>query len=139
MKKFLIPSIIVGVLLALYLGMSLFFSFHYYPDTKIGTVKCGLKTSSYAVDRNKQLGEDYMLSATDRKGNKSTLTGKDFSYGYVPSGKEEKILKKQNGFAWPANVFKTHRYNISASATYDKAALAAKINELSLFNDDYIE
>ena len=139
MKKFLIPSIIVGVLLALYLGMSLFFSFHYYPDTKIGTVKCGLKTSSYAVDRNKQLGEDYMLSVTDRKGNKFTLTGKDFSYGYVPSGEEEKILKKQNGFAWPANVFKTHRYNISASATYDKAALAAKINELSLFNDDYIE
>ena len=95
MKKFLIPSIIVGVLLALYLGMSLFFSFHYYPDTKIGTVKCGLKTSSYAVDRNKQLGEDYMLSVTDRKGNKFTLTGKDFSYGYVPSGEEEKILKKQ--------------------------------------------
>ena len=88
MKKFLIPSIIVGVLLALYLGMSLFFSFHYYPDTKIGTVKCGLKTSSYAVDRNKQLGEDYMLSVTDRKGNKFTLTGNDFSYGYVPSGEE---------------------------------------------------
>ena len=49
MKKFLIPSIIVGVLLVLYLGMSLFFSFHYYPDTKIGTVKCGLKMALHGL------------------------------------------------------------------------------------------
>lgn len=95
MKKFLIPSIIVGVLLVLYLGMSLFFSFHYYPDTKIGTVKCGLKTSSYAVDRNKQLGEDYMLSVTDRKGNKFTLTGKDFHTDMSLPVKKKRFLKNK--------------------------------------------
>ena len=93
-KKVLIAcAAVCGVLLAVYLGFAFYFNSHYLWHTKINSVKYGGKTADQAVERNTELSRDYMLTITDRKGNTFSLKGPDFSYEYVSTGDEEKILK----------------------------------------------
>ena len=139
-KKVLIAcAAVCGVLLAVYLGFAFYFNSHYLWHTKINSVKYGGKTADQAVKRNTELSRDYMLTITDRKGNTFSLKGPDFSYEYVSTGDEEKILKSQNPFTWPASIFKSHSYTLSASSKYDDSKLEEQLKSLDIFSDDYIE
>ncbi len=139
-KKVLIAcAAVCGVLLAVYLGFAFYFNSHYLWHTKINSVKYGGKTADQAVERNTELSRDYMLTITDRKGNTFSLKGPDFSYEYVSTGDEEKILKSQNAFTWPASIFKSYSYDLKASSKYDDAKLEEQLKALDIFSDDYIE
>lgn len=139
-KKILIAcAAVIGVLLAVYLGFALYFSSHYLWHTKINSVRYGGKTAAEAVEKNTALSRDYMLTLTDRKGNTFSLKGPDFAYEYVSTGDEEKILKSQNPFTWPASIFKSSSYTLTASTKYDDSKLEEKLKALDIFSDDYIE
>ncbi len=139
-KKVLIAcAAVCGVLLAVYLGFALYFNSHYLWHTKINSVKYSGKTADQAVERNTELSRDYMLTITDRKGNTFSLKGPDFSYEYVSTGDEEKILKSQNAFTWPASIFKSYSYDLKASSKYDDTKLEEQLKALDIFSDDYIE
>lgn len=139
-KKVLIAcAAVCGVLLAVYLGFAFYFNSHYLWHTKINSVKYGGKTADQAVERNTELSRDYMLTITDRKGNTFSLKGPDFSYEYVSAGDEEKILKSQNAFTWPASIFKSYSYDLKASSKYDDTKLEEQLKALDIFSDDYIE
>lgn len=138
-KKILIGlGIVVGILLAIYLGLAIYFNSHYFWHTTINSVKYGGKTSEYAVSRNTELSKDYLLTVTDRNDNKFKLTGSDFSYEYTSTGEEKNILKGQNSFTWPACIFKSYDYELEASSVCDDSALESAIDSLEIFSDDYI-
>lgn len=93
-KKVLITcAVVLGVLLAVYLGFAFYFSSHYLFNTKINSVKYAGKTAKEALEKNTALSRDYLLTITDRKGNSFSLKGPDFSYEYVSNGDEKQILK----------------------------------------------
>ncbi len=139
-KKVLIAcAAVFALLLAVYLGFAFYFSSHYLWHTKINAIKYGGKTADQAVKRNTELSRDYMLTITDRKGNSFSLKGPDFSYEYVSTGDEEKILKSQNAFTWPASIFKSYSYDLKASSKYDDTKLEEQLKSLDIFSDDYIE
>ncbi len=140
-KKNIAIGILIGVLLLLcivYFGFVIFFQDHYLFHTTVGNVKCGGKTSEYVVTRNQDQALDYLLTIYDRNHEKYHLSGMDFSYEYVNIGEEERILKKQNAFLWPASLFQSYTYPLAASVTFDKEALAAQTDALSLFSEDAI-
>lgn len=139
-KKVLITcAVVLGVLLAVYLGFAFYFSSHYLFNTKINSVKYAGKTAKEALEKNTALSRDYLLTITDRKGNSFSLKGPDFSYEYVSNGDEEQILKRQNAFTWPVSLFKAQNYTLKGSSKYNDAALAEKLKALDIFSDDYIE
>ena len=139
-KKVLITcAVVLGLLLAVYLGFAFYFSSHYLFNTKINSVKYAGKTAKEALEKNTALSRDYLLTITDRKGNSFSLKGPDFSYEYVSNGDEEQILKSQNAFTWPVSLFKSQNYTLKGSSKYDDAALAEKLKALDIFSDDYIE
>lgn len=139
-KKVLITcAVVLGVLLAVYLGFAFYFSSHYLFNTKINSVKYAGKTAKEALEKNTALSRDYLLTITDRKGNSFSLKGPDFSYEYVSNGDEEQILKSQNAFTWPVSLFKAQNYTLKGSSKYDDATLAEKLKALDIFSDDYIE
>lgn len=130
--------IIVGVLLIVYFGFTIFFNWHYLPNTTIGSVECGFKTLSYVEEANAKLAEDYTLTVIDRKENSFSITGKDISYSYVNKGEEAAVLKKQNPFTWPAALFISTDYQLDISVEYMKESLSTIISEWEIYDENYM-
>ena len=62
-KKVLITcAVVLGVLLAVYLGFAFYFSSHYLFNTKINSVKYAGKTAKEAIEKNTALSRDYLLT-----------------------------------------------------------------------------
>lgn len=141
MKKALRISLfsLIFLLLAFYIGMGLYFNNHYFPNTYIGTIPASGKTPEDIINKNKSIAEDYLLEIHDRKNNKFDIRGIDISYEYIPTGEEERILEKQNAFAWPVQISKEHKHELSKSVSYDENKLTDVINNLDIFSEDYIE
>lgn len=129
----------VGIALLTYLGLTFYFQEHYFPNTTVGSIECGMKTADYVEKENEALVSRYSILITDRKESLFVLAGNTFDYAYVNQGEEQTILKSQNAFAWPLEVFEEHKYTLTYSATYDESKLIAEINKLPLFKEDYIE
>ena len=140
MKKTLLIGLssIAILLLGLYVGMTIYFNGHYFPNTYIGTIPSAGKTPEDVISKKKSIANDYLLTITDRKDNKFQVRGMDISYEYVPRGEEEQILEKQNPFAWPVHLRKKHTYELSKSINYDDNALRGILENLEIFSEDYI-
>lgn len=142
--NFLSPPMIalyisLGVILAIYLGFSIFFHWHYLPNTMIGSVECGFKSVNYTEETNAKLAEDYVLTLIDRNGTAFQIKGKDISYTYINSGEEAAVLDKQQPFSWPTALFQKNEYSLNISVEYDNEKLSTLIQELALFEEDYIK
>ena len=97
MKKTLLIGLssIAILLLGLYVGMTIYFNGHYFPNTYIGTIPSAGKTPEDVISKKKSMANDYLLTITDRKDNKFQVRGMDISYEYVPRGEEEQILERE--------------------------------------------
>lgn len=126
------------LLLFIYFGFVIYFQSHYLFHTTIGDYSCGGKTAESVETHNENLAMDYLLTIYDRKADKYHLRGMDFSYQYVATGEEERILKAQNAFAWPASLFVFYDYPLTTSVTYDSEALTALIDTLPIFSEENI-
>ena len=93
-KKVLITcAVVLGVLLAVYLGFAFYFSSHYLFNTKINSVKYAGKTAKEALEKNTALSRDYLLTITDRKGN---------SFSFSPTTSSMISLQVSSFFTRPA-------------------------------------
>lgn len=136
-KKYVFLS--MGILFAIYLGFSIFFHWHYLPNTTIDGVACGFKSIAFVEKTNTQLADDYVLTLVDRNGTSFQIAGKDISYTYSSQGEEASILDKQNPFFWPISLFKANEYTLKVSFDYEKEKVLSLISFFSLFEKDYIQ
>jgi hypothetical protein len=128
-----------ALLLLGYLSIAYYFQNHYLFHTTIGTTDCSAKTPEYSVSRTKAVTESYLLTIYDRDGNKFLLRGPDFSYDYVVTGEEERILESQNAFAWPVSLWSEYKYDLDTSVTYDAAQVEEALQKLDCFSsEDFI-
>lgn len=127
-----------AALIGVYVGFGIYYNKHFFPKTTIGELSCGNKTADYVESQNIDGASTYLLTVLDRKDNKFHIAGPDINYQYEATGEEQALLDKQNGFTWPVNIFKTHQYELNRSFTYDKAALDTLIDDMEIFNEDYI-
>lgn len=125
-------------LVCIYVGFGIYYNNHFFPKTTIGELVCGNQTAEYVEAKHIDGAATYLLTILDRMGNKFHIAGLDFDYQYEAGGEEQALLKKQNGFTWPVDIFKTHRYELNRSFTYDEAALEHIVDQLALFDADYI-
>lgn len=126
-------------LISLYIGIGIYYNGHFFSKTTVGGISCGNKTAEYVESENIANAKDYLLTITDRKGSTFSIAAMDIDYEYQATGEEAALLKKQNGFLWPAAIFQTHDYELNRSFTYDSDALVQQIDALPLFDEDYIE
>lgn len=126
-------------IIGLYIGMTVYYNGHFFPKTTVGGISCGNETAEYVESRNIQYADDYLLTVVDRKGTKLHIAGMDFDYQYISTGEEAAILDRQNPFAWPVELSRTHEIDLNRSFTYDAIKLSGLVDELELFADYYIE
>lgn len=127
-----------AALVGVYVGFGIYYNKHFFPKTTIGELACGNKTAEYVENKHIDGASTYLLTVYDRLDNKFLIAGPDFDYQYEAAGEEEALLKKQNGFTWPVDIFKSHSYDMNRSFTYDEAALEGLIDGLQIFDEDYI-
>jgi uncharacterized protein YxeA len=136
-RKILI--IVIAILAVIYIGVSVFYNGHFFPNTTVNGISCGNKNSAYLEDQNTQEADNFILTVTDRKESKYTISGAQISYTYEKRGEEQALLDAQNGFTWPFGVFIKNNYELTSSFTYDENALYDAVDALEIFDKDYIE
>lgn len=125
-----IIGIVAVLLIAVYIGMAVFFNSHFLFNTTINGVKASGKTAEkMEVLIGKEI-DGYQITLEERDGGKEILKGADISLKPVFDGSLQKELKKQNGFAWPIALFQGSHIEVETMVDYDKAALDKQIGKL---------
>ena len=128
-----------AAVIGIYAGFCVYYHGHYFPHTTIGGISCGNQTADDLEAKNIASAQNYQLHITDRKGNKYTLSGSDFSYTYKRSGEEQSLVKQQKILLWPVALFQKHQIDLNRSFHYDETALNQLTDALAIFDPSYIE
>ena len=130
-KVIIIVAAVVGVLLGIYLGFSIYFMSHFHFGTKIGDVDVSGKSAANAEWALQGALDNYTLTIKERDGATDTITGEEIVLSIEWKTKPEYYIENQNGFAWIVKVFQPDSYEIDGTVFWDVAKLDAKITGLS--------
>ena len=123
-------GIICGVLAAIYIGFSVFFMNHFFFRTTIN----GMPVAGCTADKVEKNAEEsvkgYALDIAERDGKSETISGDDFGLKAESDGNMEKLLKKQNGFAWIVKLFKPDHLTSETLVSYDEDKLKSVADDL---------
>ena len=127
-KLFIILGSVVGAVLVIYVGLSIFFMSHFYFNTTLN----GKNVSGYSADKVFDNWEDeignYSLKIVESDGTESELKGSDIDMVLQWDDTITKMISKQNGFAWPAKLFNPDQNTSEAIVTFDEDKLDSALD-----------
>ena len=100
LKNWMIAGGILG-LFVLYFGLAFYFSFHFFPGTKINGVDVSGKNVEAVKKYVTQEVKKYRIKVEAREDKVEVLSGNDIKLKPIFDGTLQKELQKQNCFAWP--------------------------------------
>ncbi|MDD3337279.1 MAG: peptidoglycan binding domain-containing protein [Lachnospiraceae bacterium] len=124
-------GVLVLIIIAVYVGVSLYFSTHFLSGSTIN----GIKATGKTVDQIKQsireqIGK-YTLTVEERDGVTETITADDIRLEYVDDNKVDQLMEEQNPWLWFQSFTKQKSFEMAANTTYDDAALVQRIDALT--------
>ncbi|MCR5666702.1 MAG: L,D-transpeptidase/peptidoglycan binding protein [Eubacterium sp.] len=128
--------LIVIILAAIYVGISIYFSTHFFPNTTVNGEEASKMTADEVDSVLRAAADNYVLTITDRDGNDYELVGADFDYSYSLPDSSKTLLKEQSGFAWPMNLNRSHELTLDVDASYEETAAKNAMSKLALFDTD---
>lgn len=132
-----IAIIIAAIVAIIYIGLSVFFTSHFYFGTKINGESCSGKTVQEVEDIFGKVSNDYKLTMTDKRNNEFSISAKDIDFTFHDNGQIQKIKDSQSSFGWIVGIFKDKNYNIDI-VKYNEAKLKDKYNSFKLFDKNYV-
>ena len=129
-KIAIIVGSIIGLIAAIYIGISIFFISHFYINTEINGHSFSGKTVADVESFMKKEVQGYKLTVYEKENKKDIILGSDISLEYKKNNDIEDALKKQNAFLWPRAFFAESSTQVVVDVTYDEKALNQKIDEL---------
>lgn len=133
-KLFIILGSVVGAVLVIYAGLSIFFMSHFYFNTTLN----GKNVSGYSADKVFDNWEDeignYSLKIVESDGTESELKGSDIDMVLQWDDTITKMISKQNGFAWPAKLFNPDQNTSEAIVTFDEDKLDSALDGFSFMD-----
>lgn len=130
-------SIVAGVLVAAYIGMSIFFMAHFGFNTTIDNVDCSFKTVDQVESILAEQMDDYSLAIMERGGATETIKGSAIDLEYVSDGQVADLLSSQQPFAWIARLFsKDANETLVASVEYNQSKLTDAVGKLSCMKSE---
>lgn len=135
-KLILAGGIVLGALLVVYFGFSLFFMSHFFFGTSIN----GMNISGYSVHKVKEKTEsrilDYELEIIDRDGKTERIQGTDIDLQLQWDDSMERFLKEQNAFAWPLKIFTKTELENETVVSFEQEKLKESVELLSCMAED---
>lgn len=135
--KFFI-NIVFFTLLIWYIGISLYFSNHFYFKTYINGLDVSLKSYSKVSYIIENKLKDYEINILARNNKIEVLSAKDIKLN-INNINFKDIKDKQKNFLWIKSLVKESKYNIDNLINIDEDDFQNKINSLEIFNDKIIE
>lgn len=129
-KAWIITGVIVALLLTIYLGLSFYFSSHFYFNATINGFEVGGKTAEEVDKELQQSASAHTLTLKERNDKSETIAADQINIQYVSDGKVLQLLESQNPFAWPVELLSSRQQNPEVTFTYDDAKLTATLNQL---------
>lgn len=130
-KIFIVIGAIVLTLVAIYLGLSVYFMSHFYFGTKINGVDVSGASIESAKETVQQAMSNYELVITEKDGTTDTIVGSEIELLVQWNDDLEGFLDQQNGFAWPIKIFMPEIHNGISRLSYNEAKLDSVISGLS--------
>lgn len=120
----------VGALLLGYIGVSLYFSAHFLPNTEINGHECSGKTVAEVEDVFKEEMKEYSLTVYDKDGQKEEITSEDIALEYKENKDMKNALKEQNPFLWPVAIFFKETGEVTVDLSYDSGKFDQRVQSL---------
>lgn len=139
-KKAIRNGIIISLctLLLIYLGMSAYFTKHFYFGSEINSVSISGKTVDEA---NKQMAaalKTYILILNERGGKTEQIKAEDIGLKYSSNGQFQGFKDKQNAFKWVLAAFNKEESKMTEEVLYNGDLLNKKINSLACLDSKNI-
>ena len=126
----IIGGVLAGICL-IYVAISVYFMSHFFVNTKINGKNFSGKTAS-DVEKYLQTNiKDYKLTILENEGRQDVISGSEIGLEYRAGTEAEKLLKDQNGFAWPKAFFTENSRKVSVNVSYNEESLNQRISQLS--------
>ena len=130
-KALWITGGVLGVICLIYVAISVYFMSHFFVNTKINGKNFSGKTAS-DVEKYLQTNiKDYKLTILENEGRQDVISGSEIGLEYRAGTETEKLLKDQNGFAWPKAFFTENSRKVSVNVSYNEESLNQRISQLS--------
>ena len=130
-KALWITGGVLAVICLIYVAISVYFMSHFFVNTKINGKNFSGKTAS-DVEKYLQTNiKDYKLTILENEGRQDVISGSEIGLEYRAGTETEKLLKDQNGFAWPKAFFTENSRRVSVNVSYNEESLNQRISQLS--------
>ena len=131
-------SIIILIMVAVYLGVSVYFNSRFFP----GSVINGIDASGMQVEDVEELiatdVQDYTVVLKLKDGKEEAIDGGLMNFEYVSDGAVQTLKDGQNSFYWIYAYFNPSTYSMTAQTTYDPEMLKDAMKSLDCFNESKV-
>ena len=109
---------------------------HFFSGSKInGLESAGKTVKEVERDMASQIAS-YELVIKEREDKTETISAAKIGMQYVDDGKVKELKKQQNPFTWFLSFIHAKDYTMSATTTYDEAAVKAAVDQLAVVQDE---
>lgn len=133
-----IAGAVVLAAAGVYLGVSYYYSSHFFPKTVIN----GLNCAGLSVDQVKEKIQSQILSYTltleERGWQTEQLTGDQLQLKYVDDRKVEALMEAQNPFTWPIYIVKQNNHEMAANISYSEETMMQLLDALQCFQPENV-
>lgn len=132
----IIPSIMISLctLIAIYMGMTIYFKNHFDFGSKINGINVAGMTVEEAEKKLSGEIERYTLDLEERGDVTEQIKAADIGLKY-DSDKIRELKENQNPYAWVSDIFRKSDSEVSEIVTYDEALLNKCFNNLSCIDN----
>ena len=126
--------IFIFISLVLYLGISTYFSTHFYFGSVINNINASGKTVEELNSAILLKCETYTLELKERNDVKEQIKAADIGLKYSAKGKIQVLKDRQNSFMWIHGLFNQKASEMYGIVTYDEKLLKECFDKLSCFD-----
>lgn len=131
-KLLIILGSIFGVMLAGYVGVSLYFSSHFMFNSVVNGVNVSGKSTKAVEELLSSLADGYILTLNGRNNTQEEIQGKEINLEFQAQGNTEKLVKEQNPFSWPVVLVTAKESSQNVPVKYDQTLLNESIKKLQM-------
>ncbi|MEA5019566.1 MAG: L,D-transpeptidase family protein [Gordonibacter sp.] len=138
-KPFIIGGIIVALLLAVYVSVAVYFTFHFMPNTKIAGSDVSLMSATEAEDVVVGVVDAYQFSLQGQ-GLKLSLKGSDLASSHSAAEVAREAMAAENPWAWPIEITQQHDQTQKLSLAFSDLKVKDAVREaVDAYNSSAID
>ena len=125
----------IAALVVVYVGTSIYFMHHFYPQTTLN----GRSVGGYSAKKVKSVANDdihsYVLKLKTRDGKTEEIAGSDFVLEPLLNDDTDNLIKKQIGFAWPVKLLQKETLKSETLVAFDEEKTKRAIDGLECMDE----